>query len=316
MRKRLLLIVLAICGLLATGVIAGCGDDDDDGGEETTATTAAEDLGLISEGTLLVGSDIPFEPFEQGKAPNYEGYDIDVVNEIAKRLGLKAEYEDTSFDTIFRDQAQGKFDMVASATTITPEREKQVDFSDPYYEAQQALAVSPGSDIKTTADLAGATVGAQDGTTGEDYANEETDAAEVRGFPEGADAINALSAGQVEAVILDEPVVKELIDTGAENVELAETIKTDELYGLAFSEESDALREAINGALQEMKEDGTLEEIYETWFPGVKPTASVLEGTHEPDAEEPATGAKETTGTTEETTETTEETDTGVEATP
>lgn len=303
MRKHLLLLVLAFCGLLATGVVAACGGDDDDEGDTTAAqTTAAEDLGLISEGTLLVGSDIPFPPFEQGKAPNYEGFDIDVVNEIAERLGLKVEYKDTAFDTIFRDQAQGKFDMVASATTITPDREKQVDFSDPYYEAQQALVVPPGSEIRTTADLSGVTVGTQDGTTGEEYANDETDAGQVRGFPEGPDALNALTNGQVEAVILDKPVVQDAIEKGQSEIEIAETIPTEELYGFAFAEDNDALREAVNGVLVEMKEDGTLEQIYEEWFPGIEPTAGVLEGTHEPDAEEPAAGGEEPapdTGTAE-----------------
>lgn len=304
MRKRFLLIVLALVGLLATGVIAGCGDDDDD--DSTTTEAASGDFDTIKEGTLTVGSDIPFPPFEQGKAPDYEGYDIDVVNEIAKRLDLEVEYVDTAFDTIFRDQAQGKFDMVASASTITDEREQQVDFSDPYYEAQQALVVPTGSDIQTTADLGGVTVGAQDGTTGEDYANEETDAGEVRGFPQGPDAINALATGQVEAVILDEPVVKDAIAKGQSEIELVETIATDELYGFAFGEDADALREAVNGALVEMKDDGTLETIYEKWFPGVKPTEAVLSGTHEPDAPAAAgedTGAAEETATGTETTE-------------
>jgi polar amino acid transport system substrate-binding protein len=92
-------------------------------------------------GKLIVGSDIPYPPFEEGRAPNYTGFDIDLVNEIAKRLKLDVEYQDTSFDTIFRDLAAGKFDLVASATTITPAREKTVSFTDPYYSAQQSLAV-------------------------------------------------------------------------------------------------------------------------------------------------------------------------------
>ena len=279
MRRSGLVPVLALVLAAMSLVLAGClGDDDDD---TTTTATTAGDLGLITEGTLLVGSDIPFPPFEQGKAPNYEGYDIDVVNEVAKRLGLQVEYKDTAFDTIFRDLAQGKFDMVASATTITESREKRVDFSDPYYEAQQALTVEPGSDVETEADLGGKTVGAQDGTTGEEYAKDETDAKNVRGFPEAADALNALRGGQVDAVILDEPAVQDAIDKGQGGIEVAEVIMTDELYGFAFQQDSDVLRERFNEVLAEIKGDGTLAGFYEKWFPGVEPTESVLEGTNE-----------------------------------
>jgi polar amino acid transport system substrate-binding protein len=279
MRRSGLVPVLALVLAAMSLVLGGCLGDDDD--ETTTTATTGGDLGLITEGTLTVGSDIPFPPFEQGKAPDYKGYDIDVVNEVAKRLGLEVKYEDTAFDTIFRDLAQGKFDMVASATTITESREERVDFSDPYYEAQQALAVEPGSDIKTTADLGGKTVGAQDGTTGETYAKDETDAKNVRGFPEAADALNALRGGQVDAVILDEPVVKDAIEKGEGGIEIAEVIKTDELYGLAVQQDSDTLRERVNEVLVEMKGDGTLTGFYEKWFPGTEPTESVLKGTND-----------------------------------
>lgn len=264
--------LIALAGMVfALGAFAaGCGGDDEEGGEATTAGGEP----------LVVGSDIPFPPFEFGKPPNYDGFDIDVANEVADRIGRTPEYTDTSFDTIFRDLAQGKFDMVASATTTTEERERQVDFSDPYYEAQQALMVTPGSDIASVADVAGKTVGAQDGTTGETYANDETDAADVRGYPEGPDAINALKAGQVDAVIIDDPVAKEAVEKQG-GVEIAEVISTGELYGLVFQQGDDDLREQVNGALAEMKDDGTLADFYEKWFPGTEPPESVLEGTNE-----------------------------------
>src|SRR5918994_2469363 len=138
MRLRLTA-VAAVLAIAAVGVGAGCGGDDDDNGGGTTA--AEGQLNTIESGKLIVGSDIPYAPFELGREPNYTGLDIDLVNEIGKRLGLTVEIQDTSFDTIFRDLAQGKFDMVASATTITPEREKTVDFSNPYFEAEQSLMV-------------------------------------------------------------------------------------------------------------------------------------------------------------------------------
>ena len=212
MRPRISVLLAALALLAAGAFAAGCGDDDDDNGGDTTA--ASGDLGLIQEGQLLVGTDTPFPPFEIGKPPDISGYDIEVVNAIAEKLGLEVTYQDTSFDTIFRDTAQGKFDAAVAASTITPERQQTVDFSDPYYQANQSLVVAADdTDIATIDDLGGKTVGAQDGTTGEDYANEETDAAQVRGFPEGPDAINALRNGQVDAVIIDQPVAVDAVES-------------------------------------------------------------------------------------------------------
>lgn len=276
MRRSGLVPVLALVLAAMSLVLGGCLGGDD---ETTTTATTGGDLGLITEGTLLVGSDIPFPPFEQGKAPNYKGFDIDLMDEVGKRLGLQVEIKDTAFDTIFRDLDQGKFDMVASATTITPEREKTVDFSDPYYKTDQALVTESGSEIKAVEDLAGKTVGAQDGTTGEDYANDETDAKNVRGFPEGPDAINALRSGQVDAVIIDKPVAEDAIKKQG-NVEIV-AIPTSELYGLFFGQDSDVLRERVNEVLAEIKGDGTLDDLSQKWFKEALPK-DVLDATHEP----------------------------------
>jgi polar amino acid transport system substrate-binding protein len=264
--------VAAVLAIATVGVGAGCGGDDDDGG----GGSGGGDLGLIQEGQLLVGTDTPYPPFEIGQPPNISGYDIEVVNAIAEKLGLTVTYQDTSFDTIFRDLSQGKFDMVVAATTITPEREQKVDFSDPYYAADQALVVTPGSDIRTVEDLADKTVGAQDGTTGEAYANDETDAADVRGYPEGPDAISALKAGQVDAVVIDQPVAQDALDKEG-GIEIPTIIPTGELYGLPTAQDSDALREQINKALQEMKDDGTLKGLYQKYFK-IDPPQQVLTG--------------------------------------
>ena len=139
MRSRIPVLLAAIALFAGSAFAAGCGGDDDDDGD---TTAAAADLGLIQEGQLLVGTDTPFPPFEIGKPPDITGYDIEVVNAVAEKLGLEVTYQDTSFDTIFRDTAQGKFDMAVAASTITPEREQTVDFSDPYYQANQSLIVA------------------------------------------------------------------------------------------------------------------------------------------------------------------------------
>jgi polar amino acid transport system substrate-binding protein len=273
MRSRLLILVAALTLGLTSFAAAGCGDDDDDddGGSETATTEASTaDLGLIEEGVLTVGTDTPFPPFEIGQPPDISGYDIEVMNAVAEQLGLEAQYTDTGFGTIFRDTANGQFDTAAAASTITKGRENAVDFTAPYYEAQQALLVPEDSDIASVDDLSGAIVGAQDGTTGETYANDETDAAEVRGFPEGPNAISALVTGQVDAVIIDQPVAVDAIEKQG-GFEIVEEIPTNELYGFAVAPANDALREAMDEALATVKEDGTLDGLYEEYFQAAPP---------------------------------------------
>jgi polar amino acid transport system substrate-binding protein len=257
-RLRVLIAALGVLALVLLG--AGCGGDDNEGG------------GVPKQ--IVVGSDIPYPPFEFGRAPDYKGYDIELVDEIAKRIGSEVTYKDTSFDTIFRDLAQGKFDMVASSTTITPERQKEVDFSDGYYETDQSLTVKEGSDIKSVEDLQGKTIGAQKGTTGADFSQNNTSAASVRTYGEVDDAFNALQAGQVDAVINDFSSSEDAVNAKGGLV-IVQKIVTREIYGFAFQKGSTELEDAVNGALADMKDDGTFTQIYKKWFKE-KPPASVL----------------------------------------
>src|SRR4051794_3633294 len=172
---------LAIAAVAAL-IGAGCGSSSDttsssSTGASTGGSTASNDLGLITPGTLTVGSDIPYPPFEQGKPPDYTGFDVDLMDAIAKKLNLQPKWVDTAFGTIFSDEQAGKFDIVASSTTITPAREKKVAFSDPYFKADQSLMVQKGSDLASTSDITSDTsIGVQEGTTGQDYAEKKTDA--------------------------------------------------------------------------------------------------------------------------------------------
>jgi ABC-type amino acid transport substrate-binding protein len=257
-RGRSLLIGLLLL-LAAVLVGAGCGGDNNDN------KTSTSKLDTISAGKLKVGSDIPYKPFEFGRAPNYQGFDVDVVTQVANKLGLTAQFVKTPFDTVFRNLAQGKFDMVASAATITPDREKEVDFSDPYFPADQSLMVKKGSPIKTVDDLKGQVVGAQLGTTGADYAKKNTDASTVRTYDLIDDAFNALEAGQVKAVINDCPVSK-YAEKAHKDLVVVRAIPTHELYGFAFANGSDSLRTAFNSALAEIKKDGALASTQKKWL--------------------------------------------------
>ena len=281
MRATRIWLAIGLIAVFASGLIAaGCGGDDDDSGGETTAAGGA-DLNLIQEGVLTVGTDTPYPPFEIGQPPDITGYDIEVMNGIADQLGLEPTYTDTSFDTIFRNVANQQFDTEAAASTITPGRQKTVDFTDPYYVSNTVLLVPEGSDIASVDDLSGATVGTQDGTIQEDYANEETDAGEVRGYPEIPNAISAMVTGQVDAVIVDQAVGIYAADRvgGIEIVEEIDTGRVD-FFGFALAPEKDALREAMNEALAELKRDDTIAELYDKYFHD-EPPRSVLDGTNE-----------------------------------
>jgi polar amino acid transport system substrate-binding protein len=168
--------------------------------------------------------------------------------------------------------------MAAAATTITPERERQVNFTEPYYAAQQALVVNEkrSPDIRSVEDLAGGDVVAvQKGTTGESWARENVPAGvNVRSFPEAPDIYTALEAGAATAVMMDEPsAVTETAKRAS--FELVQTIDTKERYGFAVDPRNQGLLDSLNRALREVKRDGTYQRIYDR-YDDLPPKGSIL----------------------------------------
>ena len=258
-RTRLWLVVGFVALLAAAMVAAGCGDDD----ESTTGTSG--ELNLLEPGTLTVGIDTPYPPFEQGKPPDYGGFDIEVMDAVAEQLDLTPKYIDTPFGTIFADLQAGKFDAVAAATTITPNRQKRVAFSDPYFNADQSLLVQSGSDIQSVDDLTSSdTVGVQQGTTGQQYAEKHTDAT-VNQYPEGPDTFPPRNSGQIDAVIQDLPVNAEATQKFPD-LEVVQTIPTGEHYGFPIQKTNTALIDAFNDGLAKVIDDGTYAQIYNKYF--------------------------------------------------
>ncbi|HTR74745.1 MAG TPA: basic amino acid ABC transporter substrate-binding protein [Solirubrobacterales bacterium] len=258
-------------------VVAGCGGGGSSSSSE--GTTSEEGSGGGGE-KLTVGSDIPYPPFEQGKKGSYTGFDVELMEAIGEEIGREPEFIDSSFETIFRDVAQGKFEAVMSAATITEEREKVVSFSLPYYLSEQAIVVQEGSSITGLSDLKGKTVAAQQGTTGLELGKEKAEAGELRPYPEGPDAINALKAGTVEAVIIDAPVAANAVEELG-GIEIAEKVPTEETYGIAVAQESTELLEQINEGLEQAIEDGSYTKIYEKWFHEAPPLEGLEEAIEE-----------------------------------
>lgn len=307
MRRHLLVIIAA---LMLT--VAGCGGEAAEtatpaeteasgSGAAAGSEAAVPEFSTLEEGTLTVGSDIPFPPFEFEEGGELTGFDIDLVEEIGSRLGVEVRWVDTSFDTIFTQLAAGQFDMVASATTITEQRAATVNFTEPYYRAQQALTVNSeqSPDISSVDDLEqGDSVAVQTGTTGESWANENLGprGVQVRTFPEAGDTFTAVEAGQVTGVIFDEPAAVEAA-AGRDVLAVVDTLDTGEEFGFPVNPGNEALLAAANQTLSEMFADGTYEQIYDGYFPDA-PAGSVVGGdaTEEAGMEEAATEAAATEG--------------------
>jgi polar amino acid transport system substrate-binding protein len=250
--------------------LAGCGSDDGstDSGTDTGAG-GESGLTLIQDGTLTVCSDVPYPPFEdfdESSESGFKGFDIDIVQAIAEGLGLELSVKDSSFDALQSGQAlnAGQCDLAASAMTITEDRQAALDFSDGYYDSEQSLLVPEGSDIASIDDLDGVQVGVQQGTTGKAYTEENAPDAEIVSFPSDAEMFQAIKAGQVEALLQDLPVNLDHEKAGGFTV--VETYKTDEQYGLAMKKGNTSLVEAVNEQLSALREDGSYDEIYNTYF--------------------------------------------------
>ncbi|MFF7291565.1 basic amino acid ABC transporter substrate-binding protein [Microbacterium sp. NPDC008134] len=252
----------------ATLALAGCAGGTD---SESSEPAAGDEYGLVTAGTLTVCSDIPYAPFEFEGGDNgtgYTGFDIDLLDAIADKLGLELSVQDVGFDALQSGTtlAAGTCDIGASAMTITDERKANIDFSDPYYDSLQSLLVRTDSGITGIDDLAGKNVGVQQGTTGETYATENATGAELVQYPSDGELWPAMQSGLIDAILQDQPVNLEH-EKADSAYEIVETYNTDESYGFAFAKgEKDALLAAVNDALQELRDGGEYQTIYDTYF--------------------------------------------------
>ncbi|PXY32703.1 transporter substrate-binding domain-containing protein [Prauserella muralis] len=270
MARRLNLRALVLLPALAlAATVAGCAEEVNPGSD----SQAGGEIQLVKEGQLTTCTHLPYPPFQFTQNGKTVGFDVDLVDLVAEDMGVKQEIFDTSFEGIESGQSfeTGQCDLAAAAITINDKRDRVMDFSDGYFDANQALLVKKGSGIDGLEKLRGKTLGVQLSTTGEDYAEENKDkyGYKVRQFEDLALLQTAVKTGQVQAAINDNSVLYDFVKKNPDTEVTAE-FETGEEYGIAVASGNGALRSKINEVLAAAKQDGRYDAIYEKWF-GKKP---------------------------------------------
>jgi polar amino acid transport system substrate-binding protein len=248
-------------------LLAGCGGDN-----ETTAPKAGG-VDLIKSGKIVTCTHLPYEPFQFEQSGKVVGFDVDMIDLVAKRLGVEQEIFDTPFEGIQSGESLNtrRCDVAAAAMTITAERQKKILFSDPYFDADQALLVKKGSGITSFDQLTGKLLGVQTATTGKMYAEQNAveKGVKLKDYEDLALELKAVQTGAVAGAINDIPV---LLDFAKKNpdVEVATTFKTGEKYGFGMRMGNQALAKVVNEVIAQAKQDGTYKQIYKRWF-GAEP---------------------------------------------
>ena len=221
--------------------------------------------------TITVATDATWPPMQfVNTEQEIVGFDIDLMNAVAEAAGFQVVFQNTAWDGIFAGLANGDYDAVISSVTITEERERTMDFSTPYINAGQVLIVRQDapSGWTTLADLAGESVGAQIGTTGA-FEIEAADGVELRTYDELGLAIEDLAQGRIAGVVADTPIAADFVlqnDTYRDVLQIVGEPFTEEFYGVAVQEGNSAVLELVNAGLEVVLNDGTVEELENTWL--------------------------------------------------
>ncbi|MCH6267827.1 ABC transporter substrate-binding protein [Neobacillus citreus] len=256
MRKLMILVVSALLVILAA-----CGS------KETAKTNQAkgEDLGLIKEGTLSFAMSGQYPPLNFKKDDKLTGFDVEIGNEIAKRIGVKANPVTNQWETIIQGLKAKKYDAIIGSMTATPERDKQVDFTNPYYlSGAQIFVAENNSTITSKDDLKGKTIGVIQASTWKDMALELSD--QVKGYPSDVNALQDLAIGRLDAVITDKIVGLNAKNEKGLKIKPIGNLLNEDRVSVAVAEGNKELADKINKAIDDMQKDGTYEKISKKWF--------------------------------------------------
>ena len=261
--KKIIAMMLAL--VLCFGLVA-CGGGSNDSADEAAFTTAVE-------GKLYVATNVAFPPYEYYEGTEAVGIDMDIARAIGEKLGLEVVIEDMEFDAINESVKSGKSDVGFGGMTVTPERAEIIDFTTSYATGVQVIIVKEGSAITSVDDLfaegASSVIGVQRNTTGDLYTTwdlEDAGLATIDRYSKGADAVQALVAGKVDCVVIDNEPAKAFVEEN-EGLVILETAYALEDYAASVSKDNPELYAAINGALEELIADGTVAEIVAKYIP-------------------------------------------------
>ncbi|MBW8172167.1 amino acid ABC transporter substrate-binding protein [Ornithinimicrobium sp. Arc0846-15] len=261
-------LILGVSALTAAFTLAACGGSDSDSGSDAAGSTAAGEYGTISDGTLVVATEGTYRPFtyHEGGAGDLTGYDVDVVTEVADRLGLEVEFEETQFDGIFAGLEANRFDVIANQISINDQREESYLMSEPYTVSPGVVVVAEdNSDITSLADLDGKTTAQS--LTSNWFTVADDNGANVEAVEGWAQAITLLEQGRVDATVNDKLTFLDYETTNPDaGIKIGAETDEESLNAFVFTKDKVSLNEAFNETLTEMQEDGTLAELGEKYF--------------------------------------------------
>ena len=235
--------------------------------EETTAgEVSTEAPGEAAGGVLTMATNAEFPPYEFHDGGEIVGIDVEIAEAIAEKLGMTLEIEDIAFDSIIPEVDSGKADIGLAGMTVSEDRLKNVDFSEPYTTASQVIIVKNESDIAGPDDLAGKYIGVQLGTTGDIYASDyEEEGSTIERYSKGFEAVQAMMQGKIDAVVIDLEPAKVFVSEN-EGIKILDEALTVEEYAIAVKKGNTELVEKLNGALAELKDSGELQAIIDKYI--------------------------------------------------
>lgn len=265
--KLLKAVSLVSVSILSMGMLVGCGSSQTTSANGTPESSAdASSEVAQSDNVIVMGTNAEFEPFEYRDGLEITGFDVEIAQKIAEKLGKELVVEDMAFDSLILALNSDKVDFIAAGMTATDERKTQVDFSDAYFSSQQMIIVKADNTTITTAeDLVGKKVGVQLGTTGDLFVSGTEGIAEVAQFQAGTQAIMDLKNGKIDAVVIDAEPAKKMI-AGQSDLKLLDAPFVEEEYAIAVKKGDNEVLTAINETLADIKADGTYDEIYAKYF--------------------------------------------------
>lgn len=273
--KKILSIILALTMVFSLALVfSACTENKTNTDEETSTDADTATSMTATEGVLVMATNAAFPPYEYVEGDDYAGIDIEIAGKIAEKLGMTLEIKDVEFGSIVGGVQTGKFDMGMAGMTVTDERLESVNFSTTYATGIQVVIVAEDSAISSLDDLKGdgsMKFGVQQDTTGDIYASapvEEYGYGEenVVRYKTGADAVQALKTGKVDAVIIDNEPAKSFVAAN-EGLKILDAEWTVEDYAIAIAKENTALLAAVNNALAELEADGTIAGIIAKYIP-------------------------------------------------